>query len=182
MKKNIPLILFLILLFTFIQVGQARCTVVLRMGFDQVVTGAELIFEGRVISQETRPSPVNGKPFTYFTFEIIEVIKGDFAQPSIEIGFMGGQLGEFTLEVSEMQMPTLDERGIYFVESLSKQQVHPFIGWSQGHYLVETDEHTGQDVVIPMEEEVAEAKSLQLMHAPTVEAFKQTIEDVLEGR
>lgn len=181
MKKNIPLILFLIFMFAFLNVGQVRSTVVLRMGFDQVVTGAELIFEGSVVSQETRPSPVNGKPFTYFTFEIIEVIKGNYTKPTIEIGFMGGQLGEFTLEVTEMRMPTLDERGIYFVESLSKQQVHPFIGWSQGHYLVETDERSGQDVVIPMEEEVAEAKSLQLMHAPTVEAFKKTIEDVLEG-
>ena len=179
MKKIFSLIMFLILFLAFLQVRQAAATVILRLGFDQVVTGAELIFEGKVISQETRPSPVNGRPFTYFTFEIIEVIKGDYTEPTIEIGYMGGQLGEFTLKVSDMRMPEMDERGIYFVESLSKQQIHPLIGWQQGHYLVETDQRTGVDMVIPMEEDVVETKSHELIHFPTVEAFKNSIHNVM---
>ena len=37
-------------------------------------------------------------------------------------------------------MPEIGERGIYFVESLQRRQVHPLYGWSQGHFLVMADE------------------------------------------
>ena len=33
-------------------------------------------------------------------------------------------------------MPVLGEKGIYFVESLQRRQVHPFYGWDQGHFLI----------------------------------------------
>jgi hypothetical protein len=32
-----------------------------------------------------------------------------------------------------MQIPELGEQGIYFVESLARDQVHPLYGWTQGH-------------------------------------------------
>lgn len=38
-----------------------------------------------------------------------------------------------------MVYPKLGERGIYFVESLSQQNINPLMGWSQGHFLIESD-------------------------------------------
>ncbi len=181
MKRYFSQILFFALLFILLNVGQAKATSILKLSFDCVCQGAELIFEGRVVSKETRPSPIDGKPFTYFIFQIIEVIKGSYAGSTVELGFMGGELDGFTLKVSGMQMPEIGERGIYFVENLSVQQIHPLCGWQQGHCLVISDEQTGQDIVIPVEDkDSVKASSLKLTAAPTLEAFKQNIRNVIE--
>ncbi len=181
MRRDFPYILFFVLLFVFLSAGRAKATVILDLSFDQVCQGAELIFEGQVVSKEIRPSPTDGKPFTYFTFQIIEVIKGTYTGSNIELGFMGGQLGGITLKVSGMQMPEVGERGIYFVENLGVQQIHPLCGWQQGHCLVISDKQTGQDMVIPVEDkDSVKANSLTLTHAPTLEVFKQNIRNVIE--
>jgi hypothetical protein len=42
-----------------------------------------------------------------------------------------------------MRLPAVGEVGIYFVESLRERQVHPLVGWSQGHFLERNEEKTG---------------------------------------
>ncbi len=121
MKRNIFFILLLALSFTLLNIDQTKATTILELSFDQVYQGSELIFEGRVVSKETRPSHTDGNPFTYFTFQIIEVIKGSYKNSTIKTGYMGGQSGQSgdsTLKVSGMKMPEIGERGIYFVENL----------------------------------------------------------------
>ncbi len=132
MRRYFSYILLFALLFIPLNAGQAKATVILELSFDQVCQGSELIFEGRVASKETRPSPTDGKPFTYFTFQIMEVIKGSHTGSTVEIGFMGGQSGDSTLKVFGMQMPEMGERGIYFVENLSVQRIHPLCGLATG--------------------------------------------------
>ena len=181
MKRCFSHILFIALLFTLLNPGKAEPTAIIELNFDSVCQGAELIFEGRVVSRETRPSLTDGKPFTFFTFQIIEVIKGSHTGSTVELGFMGGKLNGFTLEVSGMQMPEIGERGIYFVENLSVQQIHPLCGWQQGHCLVISDKQTGQDMVIPVKDkDSVKANSLALTHAPSLEVFKQKIRNVIE--
>ncbi len=177
------LILFFALLFILLNAGTAKSTSTIELSLDCVCQGAELIFEGRVVSRETRPSPTNGKPFTYFTFQIIDVIKGSHTSSTVELGFMGGKLNDFTLKVSGMQMPEIGERGIYFVENLSVQQIHPLCGWQQGHCLVISNKQTGQDTVIPVEDkDSVKANSLALTHAHTLEVFKQNIRNIIEKK
>ncbi len=181
MRRDFPYILFFVLSFTIFCTNQTKATTILELSFDQVCQGSELIFEGRIASKETRPSPTDGKPFTYFTFQIMEVIKGSYTGSTVELGFMGGQLGDLTLKVSGMQMPEMGERGIYFVENLSVQRIHPLCGWQQGHCLVISDKQTGQDMVIPVEDkDSVKANSLALTQAPTSEVFKQNIRNVME--
>ena len=178
MKQAVFAIPFFCLLFTCFGADPTGASMILRADFNQVVNGAELIFEGRVVSKETRPSPISDKPFTYFTFTVIDVIKGSFESPTIEIGYMGGTLGEITLEISDMRMPEVDERGIYFVETLTKQQIHPFFGWQQGHYLVITNRQTGIDTVVPVEQKALKSPS-RAAHPLTLEGFKQNIRNAM---
>ena len=42
----------------------------------------------------------------------------------------------------------LDEKGIYFVNSLARQYANPLYGWKQGHFLIETDPYTSREHVI----------------------------------
>jgi len=181
MKGNFSHVLFFALFIILLNAGQAKSTSIIELSFDCVCQGAELIFEGRVVSRETRPSPTDGKPFTYFTFQIIEVIKGPHTGSTVELGFMGGKLNGFTLKVSGMRMPEIGERGVYFVENLSVQQINPLCGWQQGHCLVISDKQTGQDMVIPVKDkDSVKANSLALTHAPSLEVFKQNIRNVVE--
>jgi hypothetical protein len=154
---------------------------ILMVSFEDVVKNSELVFEGVVISQETRSSSLNGSPYTYFTFEILDVLKG--SAPSgeyITLGFAGGTIDGNTLVVHDLQMPALSEKGIYFVESLASQLVNPLYGWQQGHYLVERDAVTGVEKVMPkLTTGNEQNRSNELITAPTLSNFKRTIRNQL---
>ena len=99
-----------------------------------------LIFEGRVTQKETRRPPNGGQIHTYVTFEILDIIKGNYDGDTIVLSFLGGTLPNGKgLRVSGMVIPEIGEEGIYFVNSLARTQVHPFYGWAQGHLLVKPD-------------------------------------------
>lgn len=178
LKKIFPIVFFLT--FILLLTGAAKATTILNVSLNEVVKGAEFIFEGRVISKETRPSPIDGRPFTYFIFEVIDVIKGSYSGNYIELGFAGGTLGGLTLSVSDMRMPEIRERGIYFVESLTQELVHPFYGWHQGHYLIVTDPANLQEKVVSLVEDPNTLKALTIT-APTVNNFKQNVRDIIGG-
>ena len=130
---------------------QAQASTILAVSFEEAVQNSELVFEGRVISQETRRSPLDGSPFTYFTFRVLDTLKGSVpTRGEITLGFAGGTIDGMTLEVSDLRMPVLNEKGIYFVESLKSQLVNPLYGWQQGHFLVVKDAVTGVEKVMPV--------------------------------
>lgn len=174
-KVNSKRLLIMILVIGLCAPLIAISSTVLTVGLNEVASKSEFIFEGRVLSKETRPSPPDNRPFTYFTFEIIDVIKGSYPNKYIELGFAGGTINGLTMEVTDLQMPELKEKGIYFVESLSKELIHPLYGWNQGHYLVMNI--SGAEKVV--QADMAATQSLST--APTINEFKQNIRNILEG-
>ncbi|MES3006522.1 MAG: hypothetical protein V4751_02005 [Pseudomonadota bacterium] len=126
------------LLLMLVAHSSAFASTVLQVHFSEVVNGAELIFEGRVVAVEVRQQP--GEMIkTWVRFAIVDVLKGDFAGDEIELSFLGGRLGDQQLEVSDMVVPQVGETGFYFVETLLETQVNPLFGWDQGQYLIETE-------------------------------------------
>jgi len=116
----------------------AFATTVAQLSFDEVVGTAGLVFEGRVINveaRETGPRSIH----TFVEFAVLDVLKGEYTGATIELSYLGGRVGNRQLEVSELQLPAPGETGIYFVESLQGRHLHPLVGWSQGHYLIEQD-------------------------------------------
>ncbi len=181
MKRCMVLAFAFHVLFFSVMIEPIAASMVVRMSFDQVVNGAELIIEGTVLSKETRLSPIGGRPFTYFKIDIIDVVKGDYPDPTIEIGYMGGQVGGLTLKVSDMRMPEIGESGIYFIETLGQQQVHPLIGWQQGHYRVIINPQTGREMVVSDEDrQETPARSLLLQQGTELEDFKESIRSIME--
>ena len=179
MKRNSILTFALALLFILFRTPSIKATTIIFKSFEQVANGSELIFEGQVLSKETRLSPINDMPFTYFLFEIIDVVKGDYIDQTIEIGFMGGPKGDLTLKVSDMQMPEVGERGIYFLTTHSEQYIHPLSGWHQGHYLIISSEQTGMEVVVPVRQKEVSNSLSKAVRSPTVEDFKENIRNVI---
>ena len=107
------------------------------------------------------------------TFEINEVIKGEYTGGTITLSFYGGTFGDVTIAVSDMQIPKIGEHGIYFVESMERLQVHPLSGWSQGHFIMEPDS-TGiervmtnkKQPVIGLEEDITSTQQIVPNQAP----------------
>ncbi len=111
-------------------------TTILTMDIDQLASNAEFIFEGSVIERESRPDSNSGIINTYVTFEIFDVVKGDYSADTIELKFAGGEANGRIVEVSGLTIPKLGEEGVYFVESTNRNLLNPLLGWSQGHFLI----------------------------------------------
>ena len=177
-------------------------TTIRAVTFEELVQYSEFVFEGHVIAVES-VTPINSHiPHTCVLFEISEVFKGIHSDDTIELCFLGGITGEYTVQVANMQYPKLDEKGIYFVKSLSRQYANPLYGWKQGHFLIETDPHTSKEHVmtadrqsvtgITLKEElplrlstgvasgVKTMDRLQMEKSWTVEEFKQNLRLMLE--
>ena len=154
-----------------------RASTILGVSFQDVVKNSELIFEGQVVAQETRRSTLDGSPFTYSTFQVLDVIKGSVPEGGeITLGFAGGTIDGMTLEVHDLRMPVLNEKGIYFVESIDKELTNPLYGWQQGHYLVVEDAVTRVEKVMPVI-----GRKNELITAPIVNDFKRNIRNQLGG-
>ncbi|MCG8413659.1 MAG: hypothetical protein MI746_05505 [Pseudomonadales bacterium] len=111
-------------------------TTILSMEIDAIVNEAELIFEGKVISHQTQLESGTGIINTYVTFSVVDVIQGDFDTDILELKFTGGEHEGQIVKVSGLRIPSIDEEGIYFVESLSRDLINPLLGWSQGHFVI----------------------------------------------
>ena len=116
-------------------------TTILGMDIDEIANQAELIFEGEVLVRETRQDNNTGIINTYVTFQISDIVKGEFNGDSIELKFMGGTFQEQTVHVSGLTIPSEGEHGIYFVESLNVDLINPLLGWSQGHFIIIARDH-----------------------------------------
>ena len=120
-------------------VATVHATGIRTVSVDEMLRGSQLVFEGRVVASEARKSANSRMIHTYVTFEVLDVIRGSYPRQSVELSFLGGSAGGRRLSVDGMQPPRVGEHGIYFVESLSGDLVHPFYGWSQGHFVVVDD-------------------------------------------
>lgn len=115
-------------------------TSVREVSLKEMLAQSELIFEGEVMRVEVQETPTYHRPFTRIHFRVLDVIKGSWKHPTITLDFLGGESAGRRLEVTEMEYPALGEHGVYFVESLSRRQVHPLYGWSQGRFVTYADE------------------------------------------
>ena len=123
-------------------------TTIRAVTFEELLQNAEFVFEGQVIAVESVMPPNSRLPSTCVSFEINEVLKGSRTDDTVDLCFLGGISGEYTVHVANMQYPKLDEKGIYFVKSLAHQSANPLFGWEQGHFLIETDSYTSREYIV----------------------------------
>ncbi len=142
---SIWMCLFLIL----ISYGHAAS--VRQVAMDEMLQQCQFVFEGKVLALDAKENSQK-RIHTYATFKIQDIIKGEYSGDTITLSFLGGTVGDVTMSVSDMKVPQVGEHGIYFVESLERSQVNPLYGWSQGHFLVQSDD-TGMDRVMTSNEQ-----------------------------
>jgi hypothetical protein len=128
-----------LLILVNLQSATSFASVVVQTTIKEMMDASELVFEGQVLDVVSKFDLDGSQIHTYVTFQISDLIKGNYSQPKIELSFLGGSVGGLTMEISDMHLPVLGEKGIYFVETLQRRQVHPFYGWDQGHFVIKTD-------------------------------------------
>jgi len=129
--RHLLLLLGLLLCF-----ANAQATTVVSLDVDTLASEAELIFEGEVIAHKVQRDLGSGLIYTYVSFSVLDVLKGDLSGTVLELRFTGGSYGGRIVEISGLTIPELGEQGIYFVESLSRPLLNPLLGWSQGQFLI----------------------------------------------
>ncbi|HWN96348.1 MAG TPA: hypothetical protein VNT99_15060, partial [Methylomirabilota bacterium] len=123
-----------------------KATSVLAPRFETLVDRAELIFTGHVISQRTEWRNGNGQKsiVTLVSFAVQQVHKGR-AAATVTLQFLGGTIGDVTLEVAEMPKFKAGERVVLFVEG-NGVNASPIIGFFHGRFLLRKD-RVGREAV-----------------------------------
>lgn len=129
-----------------ITISNSNASSVVEVSMDEMLQQSQLVFEGTVTAISAKENSQK-RIHTYVTFEVKDILKGEYPGNTLTLRFLGGTVGDLTLAVSDMRLPQEGEHGIYFVESLERFQVNPLYGWSQGHFIVERDA-TGSERVM----------------------------------
>ncbi len=145
-KRHTSHLVAILILMNLIPATFGYAASVKEVSMTEMLQECQFVFEGKVLSIAAKESS-RKRIHTFVTFEILEIIKGEYPNKTITLSFLGGTVGDVTLRVSDMNFPEIGEHGIYFVESLKGPQVNPIYGWSQGHFLVENDD-TGTERVL----------------------------------
>ncbi len=123
---------------------------VLQMSTEGVVDHAEAAFHGAVVERKSSWAANGNAIVTFVTFEVIEVLKGDLGS-QVTLRFAGGTVDNLTQSFSGLRIPDVGQEGVYFVESLSRAQASPFVGWNQGHFRVQHVDGTARVLTADMQ-------------------------------
>jgi hypothetical protein len=131
-------IVTLALLATLVAAGSARSTTVIPPTFDALVGQARTIFVGEAIDQRAYwvNTPQGRAIKTMVTFRVEDVWKGSLGVVT-QLEFLGGTIGETTMEVVGMPTFTAGQRSVLFVSG--SRAVSPLVGFMYGRLRVERD-------------------------------------------
>jgi hypothetical protein len=115
----------------------ARATTVIPPTFDELVTKAEMIFEGTVTGtrSEWTGEGSNRHIVTFVTFKIEDSIKGG-GTSEYTIRMFGGTVDGQTMEVTDAPRFKIGDRDILFVEHNGTQFI-PLVGIMHGRFHVQ---------------------------------------------
>lgn len=125
----------------------ARATSVVPPNFPELVAEADAIYRGQITDiQARRVARAAGSVIkTFVTVSIDRALKGP-VQETITLEFLGGTIGEESMEVSGVPTYRIGERGILFVQR-NGQQFCPLVRLAHGTYRIEQDAAAGREFV-----------------------------------
>jgi len=142
MRRLLPLSLIC----TLLMAGVARSTTVIPPTFESLVSSANTIFVGEVMGVRSIwiATPQGRAIVTQVTFKVEDVWKGA-AGAVTQLEFLGGTIGETTMEVVGMPAFHEGQRSVLFVSS-QVRSASPLVGFWHGRMRVERD-YNGVDRV-----------------------------------
>ena len=143
LRRLIPLTLVCTVLFA----AGVGATTVIPPTFDQLVAEAQSVFVGEVMSQRAVwDNSAQGRSIrTIVTFRVEDVWKGSMGVVT-QLEFLGGTIGEDTMEVVGMPTFTTGQRNVLFVGD-TVRAASPLVGFMHGRFRIERDLASGVDRV-----------------------------------
>ena len=125
----------------------ATATTVVQPTFQQLVSHAETVFEGVVLDvQSALTADAGGRRIsTSVTFQVVKVLKGD-PSPVTVLTFLGGSVGNETLNVDGVPKFVVGDRDVLFVNAHA-QLVSPLVALMHGRFRIVKEPRTSRDVV-----------------------------------
>lgn len=144
MKKSIGFLVFPALFsLGFI----ATATTVIPPKFDELVSRAQIIFEGEVTGLQSQwiGEGAEHRIVTFVTFKVSDTLKGD-PGTTYSMRMLGGTVDGRTMEVTDAPKFKIGDRDLLFVENNGKQFI-PLVGIMHGRFRVQKDQ-TGRDTLV----------------------------------
>lgn len=133
------------LILLFAGTDAARAISMVARDFDQLVTRADTVFKGTVTAKTSQWTGENStrRIVTRVSFHVEETYKGE-SLPDQTLQFLGGTVGDDTMEVPDMPQFEVGQKAVLFVVGNGKQYC-PLVGITQGRYHVVKETATGRE-------------------------------------
>jgi hypothetical protein len=128
----------------------ANATTVIPPNFDQLVSRAQIIFEGEVTGLQSQwiGEGAQHRIVTFVTFKVDDTLKGD-PGASYSIRMLGGTVDGRTMAVTDAPKFTVGDHDLLFVANNGSQFI-PLVGIQHGRFRVQKDQ-TGRDILLTAE-------------------------------
>jgi hypothetical protein len=125
-----------------------RATTVSPPTFEEMTDRAELIFVGKVVGSRSEWGTAGGRRVivTLVEFEKEEVLKGE-ARPFVTLKFLGGTVGDTTLEIAGTPTFKAGDRELLFVTG-NGVQFSPLVAVFHGRFGVRKDAASGREILL----------------------------------
>jgi hypothetical protein len=117
----------------------ATATTVIPPRFDELVSRAQIIFEGEVTGLQSQwiGEGAQHRIVTFVTFKVDDALKGD-AGATYSIRLLGGTVDGRTMEVTDAPKFKVGDHDLLFVENNGSQFI-PLVGIQHGRFRVQKD-------------------------------------------
>lgn len=138
---------FLVLTCISLVLNPIQGTTVIPPTFDQLVSQAQVIFQGAVtdVRSQWTGEGAQHRIVSYVTFKVEDPVKGTPGE-TYTLRMLGGTVDGETMEVSDSPKFKVGDRDIIFVENNGSQFV-PLVGIMHGRFHVQKDDATGREVM-----------------------------------
>jgi hypothetical protein len=138
----------------------ANATTVIPPTFDELVSRAQIIFEGQVTGLKSQwiGEGAEHRIVTYVTFKVDDTLKGD-AGATYSIRMLGGTVDGRTMEVTDAPKFKVGDHDVLFVENNGSQFI-PLVGIQHGRFRVQKDQAGRSTLVTGDGEPLADVSQL----------------------
>lgn len=125
----------------------AHATTVIPPKFDELVSRAQVIFEGEVTGLQSQwiGQGAEHRIVTFVTFKVDEALKGA-PGASYSMRMLGGTVDGRTMEVSDAPKFKVGDHDVLFIENNGSQFI-PLVGIQHGRFRVQKDQ-SGRDTLV----------------------------------
>ena len=138
----------------------ARATTVIPPDFDQLVSRAQVIFEGNVTGVQSQwiGEGAQHRIVTFVTFKVDDSLKGD-PGTTYTIRMLGGTVDGRTMEVTDAPKFQVGDHDLLFVENNGRQFI-PLVGIQHGRIRIQKDQTGAEQLTTGEDQPLADVNQL----------------------